>query len=81
MTWGVYRRWWGGSACGRKISTAEDAEGGATSMLMPSRSLTGVPSASVADIWEMLLLRGGIVGCGAGMGGEDVRKVSSEMCE
>lgn len=34
-----------------------------TSILMPSRSFTGVPppSGSVADIWEMLLLRGGIV--------------------
>lgn len=33
-------------------------------MLMPSRSFMGVPppSRSVADIWEMLLLRGGIVG-------------------
>lgn len=35
-----------------------------TSMLMPSRSFMDVPppSGSVADIWEMLLLRGGIVG-------------------
>ncbi len=34
-----------------------------TSMLMPSRSFSGVPppSGSVADIWETLLLRGGIV--------------------
>lgn len=43
-----------------------------TSMLMPSRSLTGVhpPSGSVADIWETLLLRGGIVSSELGENGQ-----------
>ena len=37
-------------------------------MLVPSRSLTGVPPSSVGLAWETLLLRGGI---GVGLGWED----------
>ena len=35
-------------------------------MLVPSRSLTGVPPSSVPVAWETLLLRGGIRMCLAG---------------
>lgn len=41
-------------------SELEYTERGNTSMLVPSRSLTGVPPSSVPVAWETLLLRGGI---------------------
>lgn len=50
-----------------------------TSILIPSRSLTGVPSSPAALICEMLLLRGGILSEGAkgewtaGLGRRDLK--------